>query len=138
MHNPLRELGYRSVGCSPCTRPVAAGEDERSGRWQGRTKVECGLHLCQLPPVPEPHRSPHARGRRGPGCRATDPRAAGQPGASHRREPLGDRGDPRLDGSRPGHLAAAGLRRHRCPRCLAHPRIPATRHRRVGRRRRPE
>ena len=45
MHNPLRELGYRSVGCSPCTRPVAAGEDERSGRWQGRTKVECGLHL---------------------------------------------------------------------------------------------
>ena len=45
MHNPLRELGYRSIGCSPCTRPVLDGEDERAGRWSGRTKVECGLHL---------------------------------------------------------------------------------------------
>lgn len=45
LHNPLRELGYRSIGCSPCTRPVTEGADERSGRWQGRTKVECGLHL---------------------------------------------------------------------------------------------
>ncbi|MEI2715866.1 MAG: phosphoadenylyl-sulfate reductase [Candidatus Nanopelagicales bacterium] len=45
MHNPLRELGYRSIGCSPCTRPVTDGGDARSGRWQGRAKVECGLHL---------------------------------------------------------------------------------------------
>lgn len=45
MENPLRQIGYRSIGCSPCTRPVVDGEDERSGRWSGRTKVECGLHL---------------------------------------------------------------------------------------------
>ncbi len=45
MENPLRQIGYRSIGCSPCTRPITDGEDERAGRWAGRTKVECGLHL---------------------------------------------------------------------------------------------
>lgn len=45
MENPLRQLGYRSIGCSPCTRPVLDGEDDRAGRWSGRAKVECGLHL---------------------------------------------------------------------------------------------
>lgn len=45
MENPLKELGYRSIGCEPCTRPVADHEDDRAGRWQGRTKVECGLHI---------------------------------------------------------------------------------------------
>ena len=43
--NPLRELGFASIGCSPCTRPVADGEDQRSGRWSGKNKVECGLHI---------------------------------------------------------------------------------------------
>ena len=42
--NPLTERGYPSVGCWPCTRPVAAGEDPRSGRWSGQDKTECGLH----------------------------------------------------------------------------------------------
>lgn len=42
--NPLRGLGYPSIGCAPCTRPVAEGEDQRSGRWAGTTKTECGLH----------------------------------------------------------------------------------------------
>ena len=42
--NPLRQLGYASIGCEPCTRPVAPGEDPRSGRWSGTGKVECGLH----------------------------------------------------------------------------------------------
>ena len=42
--NPLREIGYTSIGCEPCTRPVAAGEDPRSGRWSGRAKTECGIH----------------------------------------------------------------------------------------------
>ena len=42
--NPLFELGYGSIGCAPCTRPVAAGEDARAGRWAGRTKTECGIH----------------------------------------------------------------------------------------------
>lgn len=43
--NPLRELGFTSIGCEPCTRPVAAGEDPRAGRWSGQDKVECGLHI---------------------------------------------------------------------------------------------
>ncbi|MGN6246399.1 MAG: phosphoadenylyl-sulfate reductase [Motilibacteraceae bacterium] len=42
--NPLRQLGYPSIGCAPCTRPVAAGEDPRAGRWAGTDKTECGLH----------------------------------------------------------------------------------------------
>ena len=42
--NPLREIGYTSIGCEPCTRPVAPGEDPRSGRWAGRVKTECGIH----------------------------------------------------------------------------------------------
>lgn len=42
--NPLRQLGYASIGCAPCTRPVAEGEDPRAGRWSGTTKTECGLH----------------------------------------------------------------------------------------------
>lgn len=43
--NPLLDQGYPSIGCMPCTQPVAPGEDPRSGRWAGRDKTECGLHL---------------------------------------------------------------------------------------------
>lgn len=43
--NPLSERGYPSIGCWPCTRPVAPGEDKRGGRWSGNTKTECGLHV---------------------------------------------------------------------------------------------
>jgi phosphoadenosine phosphosulfate reductase len=43
--NPLTLQGYPSIGCMPCTKPVAAGEDPRSGRWAGSDKTECGLHL---------------------------------------------------------------------------------------------
>ncbi len=42
--NPLLEQGYPSIGCAPCTRPVAAGEDPRAGRWSGLDKTECGIH----------------------------------------------------------------------------------------------
>lgn len=42
--NPLVANGYPSIGCAPCTRPVAAGDDPRSGRWAGLAKTECGLH----------------------------------------------------------------------------------------------
>ncbi len=42
--NPLRQIGYASIGCAPCTRPVAEGEDPRAGRWSGTGKTECGLH----------------------------------------------------------------------------------------------
>jgi len=43
--NPLAYDGYPSIGCAPCTRRVAPGEDPRSGRWAGSTKTECGLHV---------------------------------------------------------------------------------------------
>ncbi|RKN03317.1 phosphoadenylyl-sulfate reductase [Streptomyces radicis] len=42
--NPLLQDGYASIGCAPCTRRVAAGEDPRAGRWAGLGKTECGLH----------------------------------------------------------------------------------------------
>lgn len=42
--NPLTERGYPSIGCWPCTLPVAPGEDKRAGRWAGSAKTECGLH----------------------------------------------------------------------------------------------
>lgn len=42
--NPLLERGYLSIGCAPCTKPVSAGADPRSGRWAGSDKTECGLH----------------------------------------------------------------------------------------------
>ena len=43
--NPLAYDGYPSIGCAPCTRRVAPGEDPRSGRWAGQAKTECGLHV---------------------------------------------------------------------------------------------
>ncbi len=42
--NPLRQEGFASIGCAPCTQPVADGEDPRAGRWAGHAKTECGLH----------------------------------------------------------------------------------------------
>lgn len=42
--NPLLSAAYPSIGCEPCTRRVAPGEDARAGRWAGLTKTECGLH----------------------------------------------------------------------------------------------
>jgi phosphoadenylyl-sulfate reductase (thioredoxin) len=46
--NPLHAQGYPSIGCAPCTSPVATGEDPRAGRWRGREKTECGLHVDRL------------------------------------------------------------------------------------------
>ncbi|MDH3232774.1 MAG: phosphoadenylyl-sulfate reductase [Alphaproteobacteria bacterium] len=46
--HPLHEQGYLSIGCEPCTRPVAPGEDPRAGRWAARDKTECGIH-SQVP-----------------------------------------------------------------------------------------
>jgi phosphoadenosine phosphosulfate reductase len=42
--NPLVYEGYPSIGCAPCTAKVEEGADPRSGRWQGISKTECGLH----------------------------------------------------------------------------------------------
>ncbi len=44
--HPLSSKGYPSIGCWPCTNPVAPGADPRSGRWAGSEKTECGLHLA--------------------------------------------------------------------------------------------
>ena len=42
--HPLVQDGYRSIGCVPCTRTVAPGEDARAGRWSWLDKSECGIH----------------------------------------------------------------------------------------------
>lgn len=44
-YNHLHDAGYASIGCEPCTRPISADAHERSGRWTGQGKVECGIHL---------------------------------------------------------------------------------------------
>ena len=43
--HPLEADGFLSIGCMPCTDRVAPGEDARAGRWRGREKTECGIHL---------------------------------------------------------------------------------------------
>jgi phosphoadenosine phosphosulfate reductase len=42
--HPLVEQGFPSIGCWPCTHPVAEGQDARAGRWRGQAKTECGIH----------------------------------------------------------------------------------------------
>lgn len=45
-YNELHDKGFPSIGCQPCTRTVAPGEDIRSGRWwwEAPEHKECGLH----------------------------------------------------------------------------------------------
>jgi phosphoadenosine phosphosulfate reductase len=43
-YNPLHDQGYASIGDAPLTTPVKASEHERSGRWPGTGKLECGIH----------------------------------------------------------------------------------------------
>jgi phosphoadenosine phosphosulfate reductase len=43
-YNPLHDQGYPSIGDRPLTERVDADEEERSGRWKGRGKSECGIH----------------------------------------------------------------------------------------------
>jgi phosphoadenosine phosphosulfate reductase len=49
-YNPLHDIGFRSIGCEPCTRATNPGEHEREGRWwwEEATKRECGLHIINL------------------------------------------------------------------------------------------
>jgi phosphoadenosine phosphosulfate reductase len=47
-YNPLHDMGYRSIGCVPCTRPTLPSEEERAGRWAGSDKLECGIHLDDM------------------------------------------------------------------------------------------
>lgn len=50
--HPLLEMGFASIGCRPCTRPIGQGEDERAGRWNGTGKTECGIHTFGRPHGP--------------------------------------------------------------------------------------
>lgn len=45
-YNELYDQGYTSIGCAPCTRAIAPGEDTRAGRWWWEDNVpkECGIH----------------------------------------------------------------------------------------------
>lgn len=45
-YNPLHDQGFPSIGCEPCTSPLGDGEKGRAGRWRGREKTECGLHVA--------------------------------------------------------------------------------------------
>jgi phosphoadenosine phosphosulfate reductase len=46
-YNPLHDRDYPSIGCWPCTRPIGSNEDDRAGRWAGKVKKECGLHVIE-------------------------------------------------------------------------------------------
>ena len=50
-YNRLLDQGYPSIGCQPCTRPVAPGDDPRAGRWwwERPEQKECGLHIGNRP-----------------------------------------------------------------------------------------
>jgi phosphoadenosine phosphosulfate reductase len=43
--HPLVAKGFPSIGCAPCTTPVAPGEDSRAGRWRQEEREECGIHI---------------------------------------------------------------------------------------------
>ncbi len=46
-YNALHDQFYPSIGCAPCTRAIAVGEDVRAGRWwwENPETKECGLHV---------------------------------------------------------------------------------------------
>ena len=46
-YNALHERGFVSIGCEPCTRAIAVGEEFRAGRWwwEDEKAKECGLHV---------------------------------------------------------------------------------------------
>jgi phosphoadenosine phosphosulfate reductase len=50
--HPLTSRGYRSIGCYPCTGIPTDPSDDRSGRWPGLRKTECGLHLQNVTQTP--------------------------------------------------------------------------------------
>ncbi|MGL4516609.1 MAG: phosphoadenylyl-sulfate reductase, partial [Shewanella sp.] len=50
-YNKLHDQHVPSIGCAPCTRPIAMGEDVRAGRWwwENPENKECGLHVKSAP-----------------------------------------------------------------------------------------
>lgn len=64
-YNPLHDAFYPSIGCAPCTRAIALGEDFRAGRWwwEDESAKECGLHAkahSDAPAIPPPQATPPA------------------------------------------------------------------------------
>lgn len=51
--HPLQAEGYTSIGCATCTHKPLPGEDKRSGRWAGKAKTECGIHMPRAMTTPE-------------------------------------------------------------------------------------
>ena len=53
-YNPLHDQFFPSIGCAPCTRAIAVGEDFRAGRWwwESADSKECGLHAGNLASAP--------------------------------------------------------------------------------------
>ena len=72
--HPLVARGYRSIGCVPCSRVARPEEGVRAGRWDGRGKTECGIHLPLAgaerdgPPESDPPATPERIPERPPGC----------------------------------------------------------------------
>jgi len=54
-YNELHDQFFPSIGCAPCTRAIAVGEDFRAGRWwwENEAAKECGLHVAR--PAEESH-----------------------------------------------------------------------------------
>lgn len=50
--HPLYERGFLSVGCHHCSEPTTDLNDPRSGRWKGKDKTECGIHMPKLDTTP--------------------------------------------------------------------------------------
>jgi phosphoadenosine phosphosulfate reductase len=50
-YNTLHDHNYPSIGCYPCTQPVAPdAADKRAGRWTKHEKTECGIHIAAVTP----------------------------------------------------------------------------------------
>lgn len=94
-YHPLYDRGYTSIGCAPCTRPTAAGEDPRAGRWWWETNApkECGIH-CPIETGGFEHElevllhdaagAPPGNGGSRPGGERTTPWGDGSPAAAAR------------------------------------------------------
>ena len=61
-YNPLHDQFYPNIGCAPCTRAIAVGEDFRAGRWwwEDEAAKECGLHVHHDNDDNSDHESTHA------------------------------------------------------------------------------
>jgi phosphoadenosine phosphosulfate reductase len=60
-YNKLHDLFFPSIGCAPCTRAIAVGEDFRAGRWwweDDEAAKECGLHVAAAAPARSLHPVP--------------------------------------------------------------------------------